>query len=110
MTDPAYVMKPLLCCPISIGNLLLAITNTQRAHALKLLGARSSMRLKDFSAHRIGPETRARLVRDGIVVRPARGLYQLADGAVDAAEHWSKQRRSCPKASSAWCLRCSSIG
>ena len=77
-------MKPLLCCPISIGNLLLAITNTQRAHALKLLGARSSMRLKDFSAHRIGPETRARLVRDGIVVRPARGLYQLADGAVDA--------------------------
>jgi predicted transcriptional regulator of viral defense system len=59
------------------------MTRTQRAQALELLGTHSMMRLKDFAAHRIGSETLARLVRDGIVVRPARGLYQLADGEVD---------------------------
>ena len=57
----------------------MATTSTQRAQTLKLLGARSMMRLKDFAAHGIGPETLARLVREGIVVRPARGLYQLAE-------------------------------
>lgn len=57
---------------------------TQRAQVLDLLSARTMMRLKDFAAHSIGPETLARLVRDGMIVRPARGLYQLAEGAVDA--------------------------
>ncbi|MFT3789934.1 MAG: type IV toxin-antitoxin system AbiEi family antitoxin domain-containing protein [Rudaea sp.] len=42
------------------------------------------MRLKDFAARNIGPETLARLVREGIVVRPARGLYRLADQSADA--------------------------
>ena len=31
----------------------------------------------------VGPETMARLVRAGIAVRPARGLYQLADAIPD---------------------------
>ena len=38
-------------------------TSTQRAHALELLGTHSMMRLKDFAAHGISPETLARLVR-----------------------------------------------
>ena len=59
--------------------------DSQRAQALKLLKTRPMMRLKDFAAHGIGPETLARLVRDGAVVRPARGLYQLADSSGDAA-------------------------
>jgi hypothetical protein len=37
------------------------------------------LRLKDFIAEGIGPETLARLVRDEAVVRPARGLYQLPE-------------------------------
>lgn len=61
----------------------MAMTNTQRVQALELLGARSIMRLKDLTAHGIDSETLARLVREGIVVRPARGLYQLANGAAD---------------------------
>ena len=73
------------------------MTSTQRAQALKLLGARSMMRLKDFAAHRIGPETLARLVRDGIVVRPARGLYQLADGAADARRTLAEAAALVPK-------------
>jgi len=62
----------------------MATNSTQRTQALELLGTRSMMRLKDFSAQGIDPETLARLVREGIVVRPARGLYQLADGSADA--------------------------
>ncbi|WP_421694423.1 type IV toxin-antitoxin system AbiEi family antitoxin domain-containing protein [Aestuariivirga sp.] len=59
--------------------------DSQRAQALKLLKTCPMMRLKDFAARGIAPETLARLVRDGEVVRPARGLYQLADSSGDAA-------------------------
>jgi predicted transcriptional regulator of viral defense system len=61
-----------------------ATTNTQRSRALELLKARRMLRLKDFAAEGIGPETLARLVREGAIVRPSRGLYELADAAVDA--------------------------
>ena len=75
----------------------MATTSTQRAQTLKLLGARSMMRLKDFAAHGIGPETLARLVREGIVVRPARGLYQLADGSADARRALAESAALVPK-------------
>ncbi len=42
------------------------------------------MRLRDLVATGISAETMARLVREGIVIRPARGLYQLADIDIDA--------------------------
>ena len=60
-------------------------TSAQRTRALDLLKARGMLRLKDFVAEGIGPETLARLVREGVVVRPARGLYQLSDTQVEAA-------------------------
>jgi len=75
----------------------LATVSTQRAQALELLGARSMMRLRDFAAHGIGPETLARLVRDGIVVRPARGLYQLAAGSADARRTLAEAAALVPK-------------
>jgi len=74
-----------------------ATTNTQRTQALELLSARSMMRLKDFAAHGIGPETLARLVRDGVVVRPARGLYQLATGPGDARHALAEAAALVPK-------------
>src|SRR6516225_5236712 len=58
---------------------------TQKTRALHLLKSKGMLRLKDFIAAGIEPETLARLVRDGHVVRPARGLYQLPDTQVDAA-------------------------
>lgn len=73
------------------------MTTTQRAQVLELLGSRSMMRLKDFAAHGISPETLARLVRDGVVVRPARGLYQLADGAADAGRTLAEAAALVPK-------------
>jgi len=57
---------------------------TQKERALGLLRTKGMLRLKDFIAKDIAPETLARLVRSGQVVRPARGLYQLSDAPVDA--------------------------
>ena len=57
---------------------------TQKERALRLLRTKGMLRLKDFIAKDIEPETLARLVRSGQVVRPARGLYQLSDAPVDA--------------------------
>jgi predicted transcriptional regulator of viral defense system len=56
----------------------------QKTRALDLLKAKPILRLRDFLAEDIDQETLARLVRDGQVVRPSRGLYQLADAPVDA--------------------------
>lgn len=55
------------------------------------------LRLRDFAAEKIEPETVARLVRDGQVVRPARGLYQLPDAPVDAAHSLAEAALLVPK-------------
>ncbi len=75
----------------------MATTASRRAHAIELLGTYPMMRLKDFAAHGIGPETLARLVRDGIVMRPARGLYQLAEGPADARRALAEATALVPK-------------
>jgi predicted transcriptional regulator of viral defense system len=59
--------------------------SSQKERALGLLGASGMLRLKDFIAEGIEPETLARLVREQRVIRPARGLYQLSDAPIDAA-------------------------
>lgn len=48
-------------------------------------------------AEGIGPETLARLVREGEVVRPTRGLYQLADARVEAAHMLAEAAVLVPK-------------
>ena len=55
------------------------------------------LRLKDFVAAGIGPETLARLVREQAVARPARGLYQLPDADVDAAHSLAEASVLVPK-------------
>jgi predicted transcriptional regulator of viral defense system len=55
------------------------------------------LRLKDFVAEGIGPETLARLVRETAVVRPARGLYQLPDTQVDATHALAEAAVLVPK-------------
>ncbi len=72
-------------------------TRAQRFRALDLLRARGMLRLKDFVAAGIGPETLARLVREEAVVRPARGLYQLPDTQVDAAHTLAEASVLVPK-------------
>ena len=61
------------------------MTATQKTRALDLLKARGMLRLRDFIAENIEPETLARLVREKQVIRPTRGLYQLPDTPIEAA-------------------------
>ncbi len=62
------------------------VRSAQRALALDLLKARGMLRLKDFVAEGIGPETLARLLREQVVARPTRGLYEMSGMRV-AADH-----------------------
>ena len=55
------------------------------------------LRLKDFAAEGIGPETLARLVREEAVVRPTRGLYQLSDLRVEADHQLAEAAVLVPK-------------
>lgn len=71
--------------------------STQKTRALDLLKIRGMLRLRDFIAEDIEPETLARLVRDNQVVRPARGLYQLPDASIDAAHMLAEAAVLVPK-------------
>jgi predicted transcriptional regulator of viral defense system len=55
------------------------------------------LRLKNFVAEGVGPETLARLVREEAVVRPARGLYQLPDARIEAAHSLAEAAVLVPK-------------
>jgi predicted transcriptional regulator of viral defense system len=57
---------------------------TQRGKVEAVLRLGRLVRLRDLTAQGVSAETMARLVDDGVVTRPARGLYQLADTEVDA--------------------------
>jgi len=72
-------------------------TSTQKARAIALLKDRGMLRLKDFIADGIGEETMARLVEEQVVVRLARGLYQLADVDIHASHTFAEAAVLVPK-------------
>ncbi len=53
--------------------------------------------MPDLRGAGVGPETVARLVRDGTVVRVARGLYELADTTPDARRSLAEASALVPK-------------
>ncbi len=55
----------------------------QRDIVLCLCRQRGLVRMSDLRNAGVGPETVARLVREGVVVRVARGLYHLVDAIPD---------------------------
>lgn len=73
------------------------MADTQKVRAVHLLKTKGMLRLKDFLAEEIGQETLARLVREGEVVRPSRGLYQLSDATVDASQVFAEAATLVPK-------------
>ncbi len=81
----------------SRGNITVSAPSTQRFRALALLGRQPILRLKDFTAWDVGPETLARLVREGVVVRVARGLYQRANVSADAGHSLAEAAALVPK-------------
>ena len=70
--------------------------STQRARALSLLKRRGMTRLVEFSEAGITATTVSRMERAGEVVRLARGLYQLADAALDAQQSLAEASRRVP--------------
>jgi hypothetical protein len=93
-----FVIKPLLyILRIEETSPTMSSTSAQRLRALDLLKARGMLRLREFVAEGIGPETLARLVREEAVVRPARGLYQLPDTQIEAAHTLAEAAILVPK-------------
>lgn len=58
---------------------------TQRAHAVSLIERHGIMRQSDLKSHGVNPATLACLVEEGVLHRPSRGLYELADADIEAA-------------------------
>lgn len=73
------------------------MADIQKTRAIDLLKARQVLRQKDFLAEGIGQETLARLVRERQIIRPSRGLYQLADAPVDASHALAEAAALVPK-------------
>lgn len=71
--------------------------SAQRSKACALLQQGRLLKLRDLTRAGIGPETMARLVREGVAVRPARGLYQLADTALDPRHTLAEASALVPK-------------
>ena len=75
-----------------------AFASSQRARAIDRLKTGGIVRLRDLVADGIRPETVSRLVREGVAVRQARGLYQAADAPVDARHMLAEAATLVPKA------------
>ena len=71
---------------------------TQRARAIDRLKAGGIVRLRDLVAEGIRPETVSRLVREGVAIRQARGLYQSANAPIDARHMLAEAATLAPKA------------
>lgn len=72
-------------------------TSAQQSKAQALLREGGLVCLRDLKKAGVGAETMARLAREGVVVRPARGLYQLAGAALDARHTLAEAAALVPK-------------
>jgi predicted transcriptional regulator of viral defense system len=72
-------------------------TRSQRKSALALLERYGIMRLSDFAAQGVDPPTLARLVAEGLVTRPSRGLYELAGAPFELSHSLAEVAKRVPK-------------
>jgi len=70
---------------------------TQRDTTLHLFRRKGLVRMRDLREAGVGAETVARLVREGAVMRVARGLYQLADTMPDPQRGFAEASALVPK-------------
>ena len=75
-----------------------AICDSQRDRAVELLEGHGIMRLSELKRAGIHSETLNRLVAEGMLLRPSRGVYQLADAEVDAFHGFAEVAMAAPKA------------
>lgn len=72
-------------------------TGTQRDLARELLQGQGIVRLSEFKNAGITAATVSRMLRDGDVIRLARGLYQLPDAQLDANHSLAEAAKRVPK-------------
>jgi len=72
-------------------------THTQRERALELLDRHGIMRLSELVSHGVHPPTLARLVEEGVVARPGRGLYERANTEVELAHGLAEMAKRVPR-------------
>jgi predicted transcriptional regulator of viral defense system len=70
---------------------------TQQTHALALMQAKGLVRLAEFAQAGITASTISRMERGGLVVRLARGLYQLPDATVDTHHTLAEAAKLVPR-------------
>lgn len=70
---------------------------TQRDTAQTLFQQKGLVRMRDLRDAGVGAETVARMVRDGVVIRVARGLYQLEDAMPDPRRSFAEASALVPK-------------
>ena len=71
--------------------------SSQRDLAIGLLERRGIMRLSDLKSEGVHPPTLSRLVEEGVLFRPSRGIYELADAEVEAAHSLAEVAVRVPK-------------
>ena len=69
----------------------------QKQRVLDLLGRNGIMRLSEFLAHGIHAPTLARLVNEGTVIRPSRGLYELDGAEISMGHSLAEAAKRVPK-------------
>jgi len=72
--------------------------SSQRNLAVSLLERHGILRLSELKAYGIHPPTLSRLVEEGVLYRPSRGLYERADADVDIAHSLAEVAKRVPKA------------
>lgn len=70
---------------------------TYREKAIALARKTSVARARDFEAIGVPRTTLARLVEEGVLARPSRGFYELADGDISAARSLAEASAATPK-------------
>jgi predicted transcriptional regulator of viral defense system len=70
---------------------------TQQALAVSLIERHGIMRQSDLKSHGINSATLARLVEEGILHRPSRGLYELVGAEIEAAHALAEVQKRIPK-------------
>lgn len=70
----------------------------QRDLALDLLARHGTLRLSDLKSHGVHPPTLARLVEEGVLHQPSRGLYEIVGAATDLNHSFAEVGSRAPKA------------
>ena len=74
-----------------------SVRTTQRHLAVNLIERRGIMRLSDLKDHGVNPATLARLVDEGVLIRPSLGLYEVANANVGISHSLAEVAVRAPK-------------